>query len=115
MAGEGVSEVEDTLNGVLQKLREKICSFLYNFLKFLGFIRDRDMLRAFGVSRVVSNGMGTLAGHGGGRTWGSAEDLVVTAVTNGKEVFTEEEMVTIEPRSESAWVNGAVTRQCSTQ
>ena len=50
MAGEGVSEVEDIVNGASRKSREQICSFLYNFLKVLGFIRDRDMLRAFGVS-----------------------------------------------------------------
>ena len=95
------------------------------------------MLRAFGVSRVVSNGMGTLAGHGGGKTWGTSGvvsngmetlaghrvgkawgntgDLVVTGVANGKEVFAEEEMVIIESRSGSAWVNGAVVRQCLTQ
>ena len=63
----------------------------------------------------MSNGMGTLAGHGGGKAWESAGGLVATGGTNGMEVFAEEEMVIIESRSGSAWVKGAVARQCSTQ
>ena len=57
----------------------------------------------------MSNGMETLVVHGGGKAWGSAGDDI------GKEVFAEEEMVIIESRSGSAWVKGAVARQCSTQ
>ena len=39
----------------------------------------------------MSNGMGTLAGHGGGKAWGNAGDLVVKGVANGMEVFAEED------------------------
>ena len=54
-------------------------------------------------------------GHGDGKACANAGSCVVTGVVNGKEVSAEEEMVIIESRSGSAWVKGAVARQCSTQ
>ena len=63
----------------------------------------------------MSNGMEALVGHGGGKAWVNAGSWVVTGVADGTGVFAEEEMVITESRSWSAWVKGAIARQCSTQ